>query len=341
MISRLGIYIKSVVFTLGLLYLIFIPNIISSSFVEREARQEVFVVNETFDLSSIKSLSYQFPLWLDWVGTHARVRIHGGVSTGRYPSSLMAKIILDGVEFQQIFNQKHSLQQHYSFHAESEYVLEIQPPVHPELEGVKTLHEFTVELNFTFSLTPQGTGMIKRIIFETFTPSILEVGEARPVIPLQEQFSWRITEWSFGSLFFSTPLFIPLVQAQNVSIEATVEFSGLALDGWQLTLEQEEKTINVRDVHTLAGSLEVDPDLPCILSLSVDPPAVSDPSLITVTIEVQGAIVPSQELSNSEPDPSEVLSSKTLAEVIWLVQLGLAFMPLLVYYRQRRVVWQK
>ncbi|MFX0061666.1 MAG: hypothetical protein ACFFC7_05715 [Candidatus Hermodarchaeota archaeon] len=333
--------IKGILFGVLLLHLLFSPITPVYSVSDLEQRQAIFEINETFDLTSVQTLSYHFPLWLDWVGTHARVRIQGGIIAGRTPSSLAIKVQVDGIAFQQTFNQKHSLQQHYSFHAESEYVLGIQPPLHPELEGVKTLHEFTVEMNFTFSLAPQGTGMIKRIIFETFTPSTLEVSEARQLIPLQEQFSWRITEWSFGSLFFSTPLFIPLAHPQNVSVEATVEFSGLALDGWQLTLEQEERAVDVRDVHTLAGSLEVDPTQPCSLSLKVDPPAVSEPSLVMVSIKVQGALVPSQAPSNPEPDPSEVLSSKTLAEVIWFVQLGLACMPLLVYYRQRRVIWQK
>ncbi|MFX0063009.1 MAG: hypothetical protein ACFFC7_12585 [Candidatus Hermodarchaeota archaeon] len=332
-------YYKIVLFSLLILYPLFNPITIGSGVPKLEQRQEKFIINETFDLSSIQTLSYQFPLWLDWVGTHARVRIQGGIITGRSPSSLEIKIQLDGVEIQQIFTQKHSLQQHYTFHAESEYVIGIQPPIHPGLEGVKTLHKFMVELNFTFSLAPQGTGIIKHIIFETFIPSILDVVEARPVVPLQEQFSWQITEWSFGSVFFSTPLLVPLAQSRNVSFQATVGFSGLAPDGWRLTLEQEERELHVRDAHTLAGSLVVDPALPCILSLSVDPPAVSDPSLITVTIEVQGGIVPSSGSSSPELDPSTALSSQTLVELIWIFQLGLVFMPLLVYYRHRRVSW--
>ncbi|MFX1251574.1 MAG: hypothetical protein ACFFCZ_08190 [Promethearchaeota archaeon] len=333
-------YYKIALFSLLIFYPLFNAVIIGSGVPELEQRQEKFIINETFDLSLIQTLSYQFPLWLDWVGTHARVRIQGGIITGRTPSSLEIRIQLDGVEVQQTFAQKHSLQQQYTFHEESEYVLEIQPPMHPELEGVNTLHEFTVELNFTFSIDPQGTGMIKHIIFETFTPSTLDVVEARSIVPLQKQFSWRITEWSFGSLFFITPLFISLGKSQNVNVQATVEFSGLTPDGWQLTLEQDERELQVRDAHTLAGNLAVDPALPFILSLSVDPPAVSNPSLITVTIEVQGGIVPSSGSSSPELDPSTVLSSQTLVELIWIFQLGLVFMPLLVYYRYRRVVWQ-
>ncbi|MFX1256121.1 MAG: hypothetical protein ACFFCZ_31220, partial [Promethearchaeota archaeon] len=151
--------IKVIFFGVLLFHLLLSPVISVSSSSELEQRQELFVIDETFDLTSVQSLSYQFPLWLDWVGTYARVRIQGGIITGRTPSSLEIKVQLDGMEAQQTFKQKHSLQQHYTFHAESEYVLEVQPPVHPELEGVTTLHELMVELTFTFSLAPQGTGI--------------------------------------------------------------------------------------------------------------------------------------------------------------------------------------
>ncbi|MFX0065973.1 MAG: hypothetical protein ACFFC7_27725 [Candidatus Hermodarchaeota archaeon] len=330
-------YYKFVSLSLVFLYLLFNPNINGITVSGLEHRQEIFEVNELFDVSVTQQLFYQFSLWLDWVGTHTLVRVLGGIIDGRTPTSLAIKTQLDGLESYQTFAQKHSFQQYYTFHAESEYVLEVQPPIHPKLEGVTTLHEFTVEMNFTFSVAPQGTGIIKRIIFETFTPLTLDVVETRQLIPLQEQFSWRITEWSFGSLFFSTPLFIPLAQPQNVSVQATVEFSGLTLDGWELILEQEEREVHVRDVHTLAGSLKVDPAQLCILSLSVDPPPVSEPSMVMVTIELQGGIFLSSGSSSSELNPSKALSSQTFAEVIWIFQLALVFMPLLVYYRHRRV----
>ncbi|MFX1250324.1 MAG: hypothetical protein ACFFCZ_01755 [Promethearchaeota archaeon] len=329
-------------YKLGLVCLVFLsilfnPNINGITVYGLEQRQKIFEVNELFDINITQQLFYQFPLWIEWVGTHARVRVLGGIINGRTPTNLAVKIQLDGLEFYQTFAQKHSLQQQYTFHEESEYVLEIQPPMNPQLEGVNTLHEFTVELNFSFSVSsPQGTGIIKQIIFETFTPSTLDVGDAISLIPLQDQFSWRITEWSFGSLFFSTPLLSSLGQPQNMSVQATVIYSGLIPDGWRLTLEQEERELQVRDAHTLAGSLEVDPALPFILSLSVDPPAASDSSLITVTIEVQGGIDSSLGFSSPESNLSNAISFQTLAEVTWLFQLGLVFMPLLVYYRHRR-----
>lgn len=170
-------YIKSVLLGLLIFYLLFSPLISGSGVSEIEQRQKIFVVNETFDLSSIQTLSYQFPLWLDWVGTHARARIQGGVITGRTPTSLEIKVVLDDVKSQQTFEQMHGLQQHYTFHSTSEYTLWIQPLKHSALKGIQTLHNFTVELIFNFNLSPQGTGIIHQVIFDTFNPPVLEPSE--------------------------------------------------------------------------------------------------------------------------------------------------------------------
>ncbi|MFX1537593.1 MAG: hypothetical protein ACFFDI_25610 [Promethearchaeota archaeon] len=85
--------------------------------------------------------------------------------------------MLDGVKSQQTFEQMHGLQQHYTFHSTSEYTLWIQPLKHSALKGIQTLHNFTVELIFNFNLSPQGTGIIHQVIFDTFNPPVLEPSE--------------------------------------------------------------------------------------------------------------------------------------------------------------------
>ncbi len=333
---KLKPYYNSLLLGLLVLYLLNSPLIIGSSFSELEQRQTTFVVNEIFDLSSTHTLTYQIPLWLDWVGTHARIRVQGGIIDGRVPTSLGIKVLLDGVEFNQIFNQKDNLRQHYTFHSTSEYVLWVQPPAHPAIQGIKTLHNFTIELNFMFSLAPEGTGVIKQIIFETFTPLPLNVSEPTPIIPLQDQFSWQVTSWSFGTLFFNTSLVIPLLSPQKVTLTATIEFDGLDLDGWRLFIQQGEKEINIRDQQALEGTLELDPTLPCELIILIDPPRISETKTVSVSVQIQGTIIAPQEgLSTSSTSSS--LSEKSLIEALMLLQVGMIVIPLLLYYRLRHV----
>ncbi|MFX1532772.1 MAG: hypothetical protein ACFFDI_00910 [Promethearchaeota archaeon] len=319
-----------------LLYLVLNPMLIRSGLPDVEQRQVSFPVNETFDLDSTQILSYQFPLWLDWVGTHARVRIQGGVITGRIPTSLVIKTVLDGSQSQQTFEQKNGLQRYYTFHSDSEFALWIQPPIHPQLSGIKTLHNFTVELNFIFSVSPEGTGIIKEIIFETFTPPSLDVTEFVSIVALQENFSWQITTWSFGSFFFSTPLILPSSHPHNMALIVNVEFNGLDLDGWRLIIGQGENAIQASDTLSLEGSLEIDSSIPFELSLIVDPPQVSEPKTVSVSIQVQGMMILSQKNSITNSNPSAV-SEKTFAEVFILLQLGIVLVPILAYYRVRRI----
>ncbi|MFX0064907.1 MAG: hypothetical protein ACFFC7_22250 [Candidatus Hermodarchaeota archaeon] len=323
-------------FSLLVLTLLFNSIVSGYSIPDIEQTQVNFPVNEIFDLSSTQMLSYQFPLWLDWIGSNARIRIQGGVLTGRTPTSLEAITVLDGVRTQHLFEHKHNLQNSYTFHAESEYAFWIHPPSHPKVEGLKSLHNLTIDLHFTFSMTPQGTGVIKNIIFETFTPFVLEETAYVHIVPLQEQFSWQITEWSFGSLFYSIPLLIPLTKTHNVKLNTNVEFSGLILDGWSLALEQGNTTLHTRDASKLEGTMEIDPSLPCVLTIIADPPQVSELETISVSVQIQGLVLPllSEDSSNSEYSD---LFAKQLVEALLLTQLGMILIPLLIYYRRRLI----
>ncbi|MFX0065120.1 MAG: hypothetical protein ACFFC7_23355, partial [Candidatus Hermodarchaeota archaeon] len=212
------------------------------------------------------------------------------------------------------------------------------PPSHPKVEGLKSLHNLTIDLHFTFSITPQGTGVIKNIIFETFTP--FDLGETAyvPIVPLQEQFSWQITEWSFGLLFYSIPILIPLARTHNVRLSTNVAFSGLALDGWSLTLVQGNKTLHTRDASQLEGTMEIDPSIPCVLNIIADPPQVSELETISVNVQIQGLVLPSTDEGSLSSDPSD-LFTKSLTEAFILIQLGMVLIPPLIYYR-RRLIFQ-
>ncbi|MFX1250723.1 MAG: hypothetical protein ACFFCZ_03830 [Promethearchaeota archaeon] len=323
-----------------LLYLVLNPIFLGFGLPDVEQRQVHFAVNETFDLDSTQSLSYQFPLWLDWVGSHARVRIQGGIITGRIPSSLVIKTVLDGSHTQQTFEQKNGLQRYYTFHSDSEFVLWIQPPIHPQLSGIKTLHNFTVELNFIFSVSPEGTGIIKEIIFETFTPPPLEETKFVSIIALQENFSWQITTWSFGTCFFSTPLILPFSHPHNMTLIANVEFSGLDLDGWRLTIGQGENIIQARDTSSLEGILEINPSIPFELSITVDPPQISEPKTVSVSFQVQAMMLLSQEDLIPSSNPSAA-TEKTLTEVFMLLQIGIVLIPILAFYKVRQELYPK
>ncbi|MFX0063937.1 MAG: hypothetical protein ACFFC7_17340, partial [Candidatus Hermodarchaeota archaeon] len=112
---RLRNFNKFVLFGFVLLSLSFSPLTSGSGFSKIEQRQKMFVINEIFDLSSTQMLSYQFPLWLDWIGSNARICIQGGILTGRTPTSLEVITVLDGVRTQHLFEHKHNLQNSYTF----------------------------------------------------------------------------------------------------------------------------------------------------------------------------------------------------------------------------------
>ncbi|MFX0092595.1 MAG: hypothetical protein ACFFBD_12600, partial [Candidatus Hodarchaeota archaeon] len=298
-------------------------------------------VNEKFDLSSTQSLSYQFPLWLDWVGSHTRIRIQGGVVTGRIPTSLDIKIILDKILSQQTFSAMNGLQKQYTFHSTSEYILEVPSPARPALEGIRTLHNLTVELNFLFSATPEGLGLLHQIVFETFSLPPLKVSDSQPIVLLQDQFSWEIKLWSFGRFFFNTSLLIPLFEPRNVSLLTVVEFSGLTLDSWQISIEQGEQELQVHDSLTLDGIIELHPTNPCELRLIVDPPQVSESQIVSVKIKVRGTILPPPEHPSSNNHIADSTSQKRLTEGILLIQLGIVVVPILMFYRIRRPFLKK
>ncbi|MFX0090201.1 MAG: hypothetical protein ACFFBD_00455 [Candidatus Hodarchaeota archaeon] len=297
-----------------------------------------FAVNEIFLLNSTQSLSYQFPFKLNQVGFHACVRIQGGVLTGQTPTELSINITLDGLASYQSFSRSNGLQKHYTFHSSSEYVVLIPPPIRPSLDGIQTVHTLTVELAFTFSSTPDGLGVIHQIIFETFTPPTLNVSDLSPIILVQDEFSWRIGTWSFGTCFFNTTLLIPLTSSQDLRLTTHVELTGLTLDGWQLFIEQGASQLQVRDNQTLQGVLTFDPTLPCELRLVVDPPQVSEPALVNVSIEVQGLLLPAPEPIDTDTPQNDPIYEKRLIEGLVLIQLGLVIVPLSVFYRIRRPI---
>ncbi|MFX0095700.1 MAG: hypothetical protein ACFFBD_28440 [Candidatus Hodarchaeota archaeon] len=324
-----------------LFHLLGTPGIRGWSFSELEQSQVVFTVNDTFDLGSIQIRSYQFSLKLDWVGSHARVRIQGGVVTGRTPNSLDINVVLDDTKTQRTFSTMTGLQKHYTFHSTSEYVVEVPPPMRPVLEGVQSLHNLTVDLKFDYLSNPEGTGLIYQIVFETFTPPTLNSTTPQRIPLLQDQFSWQVDQWSFGRYFFNTSLLHSLPEPQNVSLSLTVVFSGLTLEGWQLVLEQGGTQLQVRDNQTLQGIVVLDPDQLCELHVIVDPPQVSETKIINVNITTHGTVLPSSAPSSSSTHTLDPISQKRFNEGIILLQLGLVVLPLLTYYRVRRPTFKE
>ncbi|MFX0090461.1 MAG: hypothetical protein ACFFBD_01765 [Candidatus Hodarchaeota archaeon] len=329
-------YCSIVLAIVVLFHLLGTPGIPGWSFSELEQNQVVFTVNETFDLSTSQTRSYQFSLKLDQVGSHARVLIQGGVVTGRTPNSLDINVVLDGTKTQRTFSTMTGLQKHYTFHSTSEYVVEVPPPIRPVLEGVQSLHNLTIDLTFNYLSNPEGTGLIYQIAFETFTPPTLNSVAPQRMPLLQDQFSWQVGQWSFGRCFFNTSLLHSLPEPQNVSLSLTVAFSGLNLEGWQLVLEQDRALLQVRDNQTLQGVVTLNPDYPCELRVMVDPPQVSETKIINVNITALGTVLPSSTSSSSSTHTLDPTSQKRFNEGIVLLQVGLVVLPLLTYYRVRR-----
>ncbi|MFX0060595.1 MAG: hypothetical protein ACFFC7_00230 [Candidatus Hermodarchaeota archaeon] len=318
-------------------YLLFSSVAISHSLDQVQKTEVTFDVNESFDTSLKQVIHYSFSLWLDWVGHYARVRIHGGISDGETPSSLVVSVLIDDVESQQVFSKMQELSLQYNFHAESEYALWVPPPTHPDIDGAKTFHNFTINLNFDFASTPNGKGIIRKIVFETFSVPALQSKINSPIVLLQEHFSWRVTPWFFGTCFFNTYLIVPVYQKQNVSLTATIEFDGLDLNGWYLSVGQGSEIIFVRDNNRLEGVLELDPTIPCELNLIIDPSIVDEPKTISATLLVQGFIILSQEPVSTFDNSESVVTHKILSETVSIIQLGIVIIPFLIYYRKQHV----
>ncbi len=324
-----------------ILYPLFGSVTILNSLDQVEKTEVVFDVNETFDTSLKQMIHYSFSLWLDWVGSYARVRIHGGISEGETPSSLAVRVLIDDVESQQVFSKMKGLSLQYSFHAGSEYALWVPPPTHPDIDGVKTFHNFTIILNLNFASTPKGNGIIRKIVFETFSVPVLRNKIISPIILLQEQFSWLVTAWSFGTCFFNTSLIVPINQKQNVSLTVMIEFDGLDLDEWYLSVVQGSEIVSIRDSSRLEDILELDPTVPCELNLVIDPPIVNEPKTIRATLQTQGFTMLSQEPVSRSDDSESAVAFKTLSETVSMLQLGIVIIPLLIYYRKRHVADKK
>lgn len=329
-----------ILLSLSLVYFLLIPTTIGSSSAELEWEKITFVVNDTLDFGASQTFSYHFSLPLDWVGSHAQIRVQSGVVTGLTPNRLVVIAWLDGVKTSQTFAKTNGLLKHYTFHSSCEYVLVVPPPVRPALENILTLHNLTVSLEFVFSSSPTGNGFVKQIVFETCTPPPVLLTQTQPLVILQERFSWQISQWSFGRCFFNTSVIIPISEPQNLSITANVNFHGSTLEGWQITLKQEPTILMSRDSWTLEGVILIDPGLPCELSVTVDPPQVSEPEIITVNVSLTGLGLPLPQLGSPQLEISDKLTEKRFNEGMFLVQLGLVVVPLLTYYRIRRPKYQ-
>ncbi|MFX0090418.1 MAG: hypothetical protein ACFFBD_01550 [Candidatus Hodarchaeota archaeon] len=302
--------------------------------------QIAFTINETFQLNSTQVLSYDLPFNLDQVGSHACVRVQGGIITGQTPSRLEIRTNLDGIESHQTFSKLDGLKNHYTFHSSSEYVIQIPAPIRPPLEGIQTLHMLTVKLSFIFNSAPDGTGVIHQIIFKTFTPPTLSTLDTKNIDLIQDQFSWKIGTWFFGTYFFNTSLVIPLTSRQSLNITANIDLSGLTLDGWQLSIEQGASKLQVRDNLVLQGVFDFDPELPCILHVIINPPQISEAELVRIHISVQGNILPTSQLISSKTTQSDPMTEKRFVEGLVLIQLGIVTIPLLVFYRIRRPLFK-
>lgn len=300
-----------------------------------------FEVNDIFDLEITQTRLYEFPLKLDWVGRYALVRVQGGVLTDRRPTHIDITVTLDNVKVNQTFYRMNGLQKFYSFHSENEYVLWIQPPVRPPVEGLEIVHNLTVEVNYEFVTTPEGTGTINQIIFETFTPPNLEVDNYQPLIPLQDEFSWEISQWSFGTCFFNTCLILSFTETQNVSLIINLEFKGLDLESWQIAIKNGNIEHHIRDLETLEEIMELNPIHSTELALIIDPPQVSESIFVNIKVSVQGKLLPIRDLPNSNNSNSDLKNQKRISEGLILMQLGIVIVPIITFYRLRRPMFNK
>lgn len=297
--------------------------------------QVPFIVNETFSLDMTQSLTYQFSLVIDQVGSYARIRVQGGIIDGTTPMSLNIRVILDGIETNQTFRKSNGLQKQYTFHSSSEYIIQLAPPVRPMLNNLSTVHSLSLEMKFAFNQEPEGQGIIRQVLFEVFTPPLLTVSEIRPIYLIQEIFSWKLDIWSFGGYFANTTMIIPLVKPGLVNLDAKFEIQEIELDHWTFTIRQGDVELSIRDQPTLTGVLELDPFESCEVLISLNPHQVSETTVISVKLEIQGTLVPLEETEPFHSSSFNRLNEKRLLEGVVFVQLMIIFIPLLAFYRLR------
>ncbi|MFX1534541.1 MAG: hypothetical protein ACFFDI_10000 [Promethearchaeota archaeon] len=300
-------------------------------------QQIIFPVKDTFDLENdAGALKYQFVFEMHDCGYFARVRIHGGILIGPTPQSLEVNVYLDGDETDALFMRSQDHKLTYSFHSENEYVVLLnRPPTHPKISGLKTLHNLTVTLSFVFFSSSKGTGIIHDIMFETFTPSPLQIDEWREISLLQEKNSWKIAPYSFGSYKFETMLILPdlLNYQTSISLDIMLKITGLSLDGWNLAIS------NGTTQHTAKNLLHVSFDSvqltnnALILELIFDPPQVSSDEMLYLEIEIKGLIA--SKLGGN--DSSNDIEDPTITEILLVLQGMMLILPLLIYYRNRRL----
>ncbi|MFX1250622.1 MAG: hypothetical protein ACFFCZ_03325 [Promethearchaeota archaeon] len=302
-------------------------------------QQIVFPVNDTFDLEDeVETLKYQFLFEMHDCGYFARVRIHGGILVGSTPQSLEVNVYLDEDETDTLFRRLQDHKLAYSFHSESEYIVLLNdPPIHPQIPGLKTRHNLTVTLSFSFSSSSKGTGIIHKIIFETFTPLPLQNDEWREITLLQEKNSWKIIPYSFGSYEFETMLILPKLSNQIlVSLDVILKITGLPLDSWNLAISNGTDQYTARNLlHVSFDSVQLTNN-ELILEFTFDPPQVSTEEVLYLEIEINGLITAKLEGNGSNTD-IEAPIMKSLTEILLILQGTMLILPLLIYYRNRRL----
>ncbi|MFX0063665.1 MAG: hypothetical protein ACFFC7_15955 [Candidatus Hermodarchaeota archaeon] len=303
-------------------------------------KQITFPVNDTFDLENeAGALKYQFVFEMHDYGYFARVRIHGGILVGSTPQSLEISVYLDGNKTNALFMRSQNHRLAYSFHSESEYVVLLNyPPTHPELPGLKTLHNLTVTLSFSFTSSSKGTGIVHDIIFEVFTPLLLQNDEWREITLLQEKNSWKIIPYSLGFYEFETMLILPKLSNNQIliSLDIILKIAGLSLDSWNLAISNGTTQNTARNLlHVSFDSVQLTNNN-LILEFIFDPPQVSSDEILYLEIEIKGLITAKLEGNDSNND-IEAPVMKSLTEILLALQGLMLILPLLIYYRNRRL----
>ncbi len=299
----------------------------------------ILPVGQSFNLGNkTRKLTYRFSFWLSQVGEYARVTVKGGIITGPTPQRLELVAILDEQENSRVFERSLGYKTDYTFHLDSEYTLLLRkPPTHPNIPGLRTLHNLTLTLTFSFSSTSSGLGKIQEVRFDTFTPEPLKLGQKSFITLVREQGTWKITPYSFGSYTFITPLILPELSQLGLSVTFNVSliFTGLDLDSWKVIIKNGNSTDEARDTLQALLSLSVFSFEQTELQIIIDPPKVSTDQILGLDVIIYGQsnkISDSQDLNEETND----YTKKSVYEVLWLFQGTIIIAPLLIYYRKRQ-----
>ena len=121
-----------------------------------------------------------------------------------------------------------------------------------------------------------------------------------------------------------------------ISLDIILRITGLSLDSWSLAISNGTAQHTARNIlHVSFDSVQLtNNDL--TLEFIFDPPQVSSDEILYLEIEIKGLIAAKLEGNDSNND-TETPAMKSITEILIALQGLMLILPLLIYYRNRRL----